>query len=55
MVLFGILLIIAIILTVLAVAALILGGTVGFVLFGDLIVCVALVVWLIRRHWKKHH
>lgn len=53
MILFTILLIILLILCVIALAALVVGGVVGYILFGDLIICIMLVVWIMRRHYKK--
>jgi hypothetical protein len=55
MILFSVLAIILAILVVLSIAALALGGVVGFILFGDLIVCVALIVWLMRKLYNRNH
>ena len=52
MVLFSILVTIAVILAAIAIGALIVLGTAGFVIFGDLITCIAVIAficWLIRR------
>ena len=52
MVLFSILVIVALILAVIAIGALIVLGAAGFVIFGDLLTCIAiiaLICWLIRR------
>lgn len=48
MILFTILAIIAVIITVIALVALIAGGAAFIVVFGDLIVCVALIILLMR-------
>lgn len=48
MILLTILAIILILVSVLAIVALALGGTVGIILFGDLIACVAVIVWLMK-------
>lgn len=48
MILFGILATIALIVAVIAISLLIVGGTGFIVIFGDLIVCVALIVLLIK-------
>lgn len=48
MVLFTVLFIIALILLMLGIATLAVGGTAFIVVFGDIIVCVFLIVWLIK-------
>lgn len=56
MILFSILAIILAILIVIAVAVLAIGGAAGIVIFGDLIVCIALIVLIMRfiiRRKKK--
>jgi hypothetical protein len=53
MVSFTILTIIAVLLTLIAIVAISLLGTVGFVLFGDLIVCVFLIAMVIRYLVKR--
>lgn len=53
MVLFTILSIIAVLVTAIAIAAISLLGTVGTVIFGDLIVCVFLIVMIIKALMKK--
>lgn len=53
MISFTILTIIAVLLTLIAIVAISLLGTVGFVLFGDLIVCVFLIVMVIRYLVKR--
>lgn len=49
MILFTILALIVIFLAVVAIAVLSIGGTIGIILFGDIIVCIAVVVWLIKK------
>lgn len=53
MILFTILLLIAVILTIIGIAVLSVGGTIGFVIFGDLIVCVAIIVFIMVRIIKR--
>lgn len=53
MILFSILAIILAILTVIAITVLVIGGAAGFVIFGDLIVCIALIVLLMRFITKR--
>lgn len=53
MILFTILAIIAVIIGVIAIVALITGGVAFIVIFGDLIVCVAIIVLLMRWLFKR--
>ena len=53
MILLIILLLIAVILTVVAVAVLSVGGAIGLILFSDIIVCVAVLVWIIKKCIRK--
>jgi hypothetical protein len=53
MILFTILLLMLIFLTLLVVLAVSIGGTIGIVLFGDVIVCILLIVWIIKRIIRK--
>lgn len=53
MITFVLLLIIAIIVTIIATVALITGGVAFIVVFGDLIVCVTLIILLMRWLFKK--
>lgn len=53
MILFVILLLIVAILTAITIFAISIGGAVFVVLFGDVIVCIALIVWFIKRRIKK--
>lgn len=53
MVLLIILLLIAVILTIVAVAVLSIGGAIGLILFSDIIVCVAVLVWIIKKCIRK--
>ena len=55
MILLTILAIIIALLVILAIAILSIGGAFGFVIFGDLIVCIALIVWIMRKIWKRKH
>lgn len=55
MILLTILAIIIALLVILAIAILSIGGTVGFVIFGDLVVCIALIIWIMRKIWKRRH
>ena len=49
MILLTILFIIALLLGLIAIAFLSIGGVVGIILFSDVIVCVVLVVWVIKK------
>lgn len=53
MILFAILTLIAIILTAITVFAVSIGGSIAVVLFGDVIVCIALIIWVIARMSKR--
>lgn len=56
MILFTILALILIALTIIAVAVLSIGGTIGMVIFGDLIVCIFIVLTVIKKvFFKKRH
>jgi len=54
MILFTILAIIAVILIVITIFVAAIGGTLGIVLFGDIIVCIAIIVWILKRILDKH-
>lgn len=49
MILFIILLFIAVVLTIFTIAAISVGGAVFVILFSDVIVCIALIIWLLKR------
>lgn len=53
MILLTILLIMVILLTIITVAALSTLGVAGVIIFGDVIVCVLVLVWLIKHIWTK--
>ena len=53
MILFMTLLIMALLLAVLTVFAIAIGGSVFIVVFGDVIVCIFLIVWIIKNLFKK--
>lgn len=53
MILFTLLLLITIILVVVTVFVVSIGGAVGIILFGDVIVCIVLLIWLIKKLAKK--
>ena len=53
MILFTILLLTLILLTILTVLAVSVGGTVAIVLFGDVFVCIIVIVWIMKRIIKK--
>ena len=48
-----ILTIIAVILMVIAICVLIVGGVAGVIVFGDLIVCVAVIIFIMKKIRKK--
>lgn len=52
MLLFIILSIITILLVLLTVFVISVGGVVGIVLFSDVIVCIAILIWIIRKIFK---
>ena len=54
MILFTILAIIAIILIVITISIAAIGGTLGIVFFGDIIVCIAIIVWICKKILDKH-
>ena len=53
MILFTILLLIIAMLTVITVLVVSVTGAVGIVLFGDVIVCIFLIVWFMKKLTKK--
>lgn len=53
MVLFGILALITLILIVLTVMVISVGGAVGIVLFSDVIVCIAIMVFIMKLIFKR--
>lgn len=53
MILFIILLLTVLLLTVAGIAMLSVGGAAFIVLFGDVIVCAVLIVWIMKRLLKK--
>ena len=53
MILFLILLLTLVILTVITVAVISVTGAIGVVLFGDVIVCIWLILWFIKKIIKK--
>ena len=53
MLLFITLLIMALLLAVFTVFAIALGGSVFIVVFGDVIICIFLIVWIIKKLFKK--
>ena len=54
MILFITLLIMALLLAVFTVFAIAIGGSVFIVVFGDVIVCIFLIVWIIKKLIKKN-
>lgn len=55
MILLTILAIMTIILTGIAIVALSIGGALAIMLFGDVFLCILIIVWLVRRKIKKKH
>jgi hypothetical protein len=53
MLLFLILALMLIVLTVTVVIAVALGGSAFIIVFGDVIVCIFIIVWIIRRMFRK--
>lgn len=53
MILFTILLLIVTILVTITILAISVGGAVFVLLFSDVIVCIFIIVWLIKRHNNK--
>ena len=53
MFLFAILLLILVFITIFTVAVVSVGGAVFIVIFGDVIVCAFIIVWLLRKLLKK--
>lgn len=48
-----ILLVLGLVLTIFTILSVIVVGSVGFVIFGDIIVAILIIVWIIRRIAKK--
>lgn len=53
MILLSILIIMLVVLTIITVAALSALGVAGVIIFGDIIVCIGAIIWIIRRICKK--
>ena len=53
MVLFVLLLLITLILSVTTLAVLSVGGAIGIILFGDVIVCVLILIWIMKKILTK--
>lgn len=53
MILFTILLMILILTVVVTVIAISIGGTAAIILFGDVFVCIFIIVWIMKRLFKK--
>lgn len=53
MIIFTVLLLILAALIAISIFVLSIGGTIAFVIFGDLIVCIIFVVWLMKRRIRR--
>ena len=53
MILFTVLLLILVALIAISIFVLSIGGTLAIVIFGDLIVCILFVVWLMKRRIRR--
>ena len=53
MVLFTILAIMLILLVLVVILAVSIGGSIAIILFGDVIVCIFIIVWIIKKLMKK--
>lgn len=53
MLLFGILIVMLVLLAVAAIVILGVGGSAFIIAFGDIIVCIAIIIWIIKRMIKK--
>lgn len=53
MILFMLLALIALVLITVVVTAIGIGGSAFIIIFGDVIVCIAIIIWLISRFFKK--
>lgn len=53
MFLFLILLLILVIIVTITVAVVSVGGAVFIIIFGDVIVCAFIIIWLLRKLWKR--
>lgn len=53
MILFTILALVALFLIIFTVVAVSIGGAVFVIIFGDIIVCIAIIVWIIKKILKK--
>ena len=53
MILFTILTIVLIALIAITIAAITIGGVGFIIIFGDVIVCVFIIMWVLKKLWKK--
>ena len=53
MVIFTLLLLITLVLVVITAIVISVGGAVGIILFSDVIVCIVILVWLMKKIFKK--
>ncbi len=53
MILFIILLLMLVMITVITVVSISIGGVIFVILFADVIVCIAIILWLIKRRTSK--
>lgn len=53
MILFTVLLLIALFLIIFTVGAVAVGGAAFIIVFGDVIICIAIIAWIIKRIIKK--
>lgn len=53
MILFTILILMIIMLTLIAIIAFSMGGTMFILVFGDVIVCIALMIWIAKRLYNR--
>ena len=54
MILFALLTIIALLLTIFVVLSIGIGGATFIIVFGDVIVCIVLIVWLLTKLFKRN-
>ena len=53
MVIFTLLLLIKLVLVIITAIVIAVGGSVGIILFGDVIVCIAILIWIMKKVLKK--
>lgn len=53
MILITLLVVILLVLTLVVAVAITVGGTAAIIVFGDVIVCIMIIAWVIKKLWKR--